>query len=115
MIRIDPASSYLYGSINSSSSLFKIVHLQWLSLADDDFDESEIPSGIINLSRLWLLNFSFSGFSGQVPFEILELSSLVSLDLSANPLSLQKPGLKTLVERLTNLKILDLSYVNIFS
>ncbi|KAK9184424.1 hypothetical protein WN943_024774 [Citrus x changshan-huyou] len=46
-------------------------------------------------------------------FEILELSNLVSLDLSLNDgpggrLELQKPNLANLVEKLSNLEILDL-------
>jgi Leucine-rich repeat (LRR) protein len=54
-----------------------------------------------------------SGFSGQIPTEILELSELVSLDIGLNPLKLQKPSLQYLVEALTNLKVLHLSGVNI--
>ncbi|KAJ6865417.1 hypothetical protein NC651_035858 [Populus alba x Populus x berolinensis] len=54
-----------------------------------------------------------SGFSGQIPAEILELSKLVSLDLGWNTLKLQKPGLQHLVEALTNLEELHLSRVEI--
>ena len=56
-----------------------------------------------------------SAFSGQIPPEIFELSNLVSLDLSFNPLKLQKPGLKTVVENYTSLKHLYLSSVNLSS
>ncbi|KAM4108735.1 hypothetical protein ACB094_03G067700 [Castanea mollissima] len=54
-------------------------------------------------------------FSSQIPPEIFELSNLVYLDLSFNPLKLQKPGLKSLVENLTSLKLLYLGMVNISS
>ncbi|TXG55559.1 hypothetical protein EZV62_020815 [Acer yangbiense] len=129
VIKLDLSSSYLYGSINSSSTLFHLVHLQWLSLAYNNFTDSKIPSGIMNLSRLSHLNLSHSYFSGQIPPEMLELSNLESLDLSGfwsfdllryelqlqQPgygLQLQQPNLKSLVEKLTNLKVLDLSSVN---
>ena len=116
VIGLDLSSSYLYGSINSSSSLFHLVHLQELNLAHNNFKDSQIPPSIRYLSNLTHLNLSYSSFSGQVPPEILELSKLVFLDLSFNPLTkLQKPGLKSLVENLTNLKLLNLSEVIISS
>jgi len=113
VIDLDLSSSCLYGSIDSNSSLFHLVQLRRLNLADNDFNNSEIPSEIRNLSRLFDLNLSTSSFSGQIPAEILELSKLVSLDLGVNFLNLQKPGLQDLVEALTNLEVLHLSGVNI--
>ncbi|XP_059596908.1 receptor like protein 27 [Vitis vinifera] len=110
VIGLHLASSCLYGSINSSSTLFSLVHLQRLDLSDNDFNYSEIPFGVGQLSRLRSLDLSFSGFSGQIPSELLALSKLVFLDLSANPkLQLQKPGLRNLVQNLTHLKKLHLS------
>ncbi|XP_061955006.1 receptor-like protein 7 [Populus nigra] len=113
VIGLDLSSSCLYGSIDSNSSLFHLVWLRRLDLADNDFNNSKIPSEIRNLSRLFDLNLSMSGFSGQIPAEILELSKLVFLDLGANPLKLQKPGLQHLVEVLTKLEVLHLSGVSI--
>ncbi|KAM3753061.1 hypothetical protein ACB098_03G065400 [Castanea mollissima] len=115
VIGLDLSSSQLYGSFNSSSSLFHLVYLQKLNLADNDFNYSQIPPSIRYLSNLTYLNLSFSAFSGQIPPEIFELSNLVSLDLSLNQLKLQKPGLKSLVENLTSLKHLDLGMVNLSS
>ncbi|KAL0005486.1 hypothetical protein SO802_013047 [Lithocarpus litseifolius] len=115
VIGLDLSSSYLYGSINSSSSLFRLVHLQKLNLADNDFNYSQISPSIRYLSNLTYLNLSMSLSSSQIPPEIFELSNLVSLDLSFNPLKLQKPGLKSLVENLTSLKLLYLGMVNISS
>ena len=113
VIGLDLSSSYLYGSINSSSSLFHLVHLQKLNLADNDFNYSQIPPSIRYLSNLTYLDLSMSYFSGQIPPEIFELSKLVYLDLSFNPLKLQKPSLKSLVENLTGLERLYLSEVDI--
>ncbi|XP_028116808.1 receptor-like protein 7 [Camellia sinensis] len=121
VIGLDLSSSFLHGSINSSSSLFSLVHLQRLNLADNDFDYSRIPSEIGHLSGLTSLNFSFSVLSGQIPLEISKLSKLVSIDLSFNVdssysgLKLEKPGLRSLLQNLTSLKVLRLSDVSISS
>ncbi|XVF81446.1 hypothetical protein PTKIN_Ptkin15bG0155800 [Pterospermum kingtungense] len=112
---LDLSSSFLYGSIDSSSSLFHLVHLRRLNLSDNNFNGSEIPFGIANLSRLSHLDLSSSSFSGQIPSQVLELSQLVILHLSWNELELRSPGPRNLVEKLTNLKELHLSGVNISS
>ncbi|XP_058202185.1 receptor-like protein 7 [Rhododendron vialii] len=123
VIGLDLSSSFLYGSIDSNSSLFTLVHLRSLNLADNKFNFSKIPSRIGHLSRLTSLNLSNSGFFGQIPSEISSLSKLVILDLSTKIIDwyseslfkLGKPSLKDLVQNLTNLKVLDLSMVNISS
>ncbi|XP_058202562.1 receptor-like protein Cf-9 [Rhododendron vialii] len=122
VIGLDLSSSFLYGSINSNSSLFALVHLRSLNLADNRFNFSEIPSRIGNLSGLTSLNLSNSEFFGQIPSEISSLSKLVILDLSLKMdwyseslLKLEKPSLRDLVQNLTYLKVLDLSMVNISS
>ncbi|KAH1129168.1 hypothetical protein J1N35_000546 [Gossypium stocksii] len=108
-------SSFLYGYINFNNSLFQLHHLRRLNLTDNYFNRSEIPSAIGNLTRLSRLDLSWSGFTGQIPYEILQLSNLVILDLSRNPLELRNPSLKNLSERLVNLKHLDLHKVNVSS
>nr|TKS15223.1 hypothetical protein D5086_0000035970 [Populus alba] len=92
VIGLDLSSSCLYGSIDSNSSLFHLVQLRRLNLADNDFNNSEIPSEIGNLSRLFDLDLSMSGFSGQIPAEILEfpmgifqLPNLRFLSIRYNP------------------------------
>ena len=116
VIGLHLASSCLYGSINSSNTLFSLVHLSTLDLSDNDFNYSEVPHKVGQLSRLRSLNLSGSKFSGQIPSELLALSKLVFLDLSRNPmLELQKPGLRNLVQNLTHLKTLHLNLVNISS
>ncbi|CAL5391030.1 unnamed protein product [Camellia sinensis] len=122
VIGLDLSSSFLHGSINSSSSLFSLVHLQRLNLANNDFDYSHIPTEISHLSELISLNLSSSVFSGQIPLEISKLSKLVSIDLSYNEdssfsglLKLEKLGLRSPLQNLTNLKVLLLNYVSISS
>ncbi|KAG5253459.1 receptor protein [Salix suchowensis] len=113
VIGLDLSSSCLHGSIDSNSTVFHLVHLRRLNLADNNFNNSEIASEIRNLPRLFDLNLSMSHFTGQIPVEILELSKLVSIDLGWNSLKLQKPGLQHLVEALTNLEVLHLIGVDI--
>ncbi|KAL6311444.1 hypothetical protein AAG906_005349 [Vitis piasezkii] len=116
VIGLHLASSCLYGSINSSNTLFSLVHLRRLDLSDNHFNYSEIPFGVGQLLRLRSLNLFDSAFTGQIPSELLALSKLVFLDLSGNPmLQLQKPSLRNLVQNLAHLKKLQLSEVNISS
>ncbi|KAM3683453.1 hypothetical protein ACJW31_12G148600 [Castanea mollissima] len=133
VIGLELIDSCLYGSINSSSSLFQLVHLQLLDLSYNNFNFSQIPSSIGNLSKLQDLRLSNSFFAGQIPSEISQLSKLSSLDLSCNShpsscsffgllssdpsskrlLELKRPHFESLVQNLTNLEALFLSLVNI--
>lgn len=123
MISVDVSNSCLFGSINSNSTLFSLLYLQRLNLADNNFNFSQIPSAIGQFSDLTYLNLSASYFYGQVPFEISNLIKLTTLVLSLNYnpstqdkfLQLKNPNLKTLLQNLTRLEILSLSYVNISS
>ncbi|KAL6209772.1 hypothetical protein ACLB2K_020711 [Fragaria x ananassa] len=118
VISLDLSSSYLSGSLDSNSTLFHLVHLQRLNLADNDFNQSQIPTTIRNLPMLHYLDLSGSFFSGQIPSEISQLSKLSSLDLSSNTdstgersLMLNQYNLKRLVQNLTSLEKLHLSSV----
>ncbi|GAY64401.1 hypothetical protein CUMW_233260, partial [Citrus unshiu] len=42
-INLELSSSCLQGSINSNSSVFNLVHLEWLNLAFNNFSGFEIP------------------------------------------------------------------------
>ncbi|KAF3443263.1 hypothetical protein FNV43_RR12945 [Rhamnella rubrinervis] len=119
VIGLNLSSSCLYGSINSTSSLFHLVHLQKLDLSINDFNYSEIPPAIANLSRLTYLKLSNSSFSGQIPSELSQLSNLSILDLSYNVdlfsggklIELTNPNLRSLVHNLTSLEQLYLDDV----
>ncbi|XP_043805246.1 receptor-like protein 7 [Manihot esculenta] len=123
VVSLELNESCIYGSNNSNNTLFRLVHLQRLNLGSNDFIHSQIPSEIGQLSRLTHLDLSFSSFSGEIPVEISNLSSLVSLDLSRNLdfisydglLKLRKTSFRGLVQNMTNLKELDLEYVDISS
>ncbi|XP_062153633.1 receptor-like protein 34 [Alnus glutinosa] len=81
VIDLDLSGSCLYGSFNSNSSVFRLFQLQRLNLAYNDFNDSQIPSAVGNLSMLTYLNLSYSVFSGQIPESLANLSSLTTLDL----------------------------------
>ncbi|KAM1016141.1 hypothetical protein ACFX13_046615 [Malus domestica] len=117
VIGLELKSSCLYGSINSNSTIFRLVHLQMLDLSDNNFNSSEIPSRLgHDLSSLSYLNLSLSAFSGQIPSEISKLSKLSTLDLSQNNgLELGKSNMRILVQNLTSIKQLHLSDVGIYS
>ncbi|KAJ8443482.1 hypothetical protein Cgig2_016965 [Carnegiea gigantea] len=111
---LDLSSSCLYGTFPSNSTLFKLTHLQHLTLGDNHFNQSTIPSELGLLSKLVSLNLSDSAFSGQIPLAISNLRMLSVLDLSSEP-RLKDPSLEKLVQNLTHLKELYLDQVDIFS
>ncbi|XP_030510462.1 receptor-like protein 53 [Cannabis sativa] len=123
VITLDLSNSYLYGSLDSNSTLFNLVHLQSLNLGNNHFNYSHIPNAINRLSMLTNLDLSGSVFSGQIPSEVSELSKLLQLSLCANidPISqenllkLKKPNFESLILNLTSLEELCLSYVSISS
>ncbi|CAG7860740.1 unnamed protein product [Brassica rapa] len=122
VIGLDLSCSCLYGRLEPNSSLFRLKHLTSLNLAFNNFTFSPIPDKFNNLILLETLNLSGSSLKGHIPKEILQLTSLVSLDLSPyySPslmLSIENPPLflRLLARNLRNLRALDLSYVNISS
>ncbi|XP_021800931.1 receptor-like protein 12 [Prunus avium] len=127
VISLNLSSSYLYGSFDSNSSLFSLVHLQRLILSHNNFNHSQIPSSIRNFPSLTHLDLSWSFFSGQVPSEVSYLSKLTYLNLCCNVLENGAPGhpdqllklqpsdMRSLVQNLTSLETLYLSYINISS
>ncbi|KAF5809176.1 putative leucine-rich repeat domain superfamily [Helianthus annuus] len=118
VIGLDLSSSFLYGPIDSNNSLFSLVHLRTLNLADNHFRFSQIPSGIGRLSQLANLNLSYSAFNGEVPKQISQLGNLVSLDLTRNwdGLKLHSSDFQVLVQKSSKtLRELHLSEVKIDS
>ncbi|KAK3410981.1 hypothetical protein EUGRSUZ_J03004 [Eucalyptus grandis] len=111
---LDLVESCLSGSINSNASLFRLTHLQSLNLACNNFTHSQIPSAIGDLVELTSLNLYLSYFGGQIPLQLLNLTNLSSLNLSWNfELELTNHDMDTMVQRLTKLEHLDLSWLNV--
>ncbi|KAM4121116.1 hypothetical protein ACJW30_03G183900 [Castanea mollissima] len=128
VIGLDLSNSWLYGPLDSNSSLFSLRHLRKLNLALNNFSSSSIPSEFGQLVRLKHLNLSRSFLHGRIPLELSGLSNLVSLDLSFNyfmyffggdyhykRLDLRRNDLEALVLNMTYLRELHLGYVNISS
>ncbi|XP_006448691.2 receptor-like protein Cf-9 homolog [Citrus clementina] len=113
VISLDLSCSGLYGSIPSNTSLFDLVHLQKLNLANNDFNLSLISSGFSRFLNLTHLNLSYSNFEDSIPYEISRLSKLVSLDLSTyTTLRLENPVMEALVQNVTKLQLLFLDSVD---
>ncbi|KAK2980983.1 hypothetical protein RJ640_023309 [Escallonia rubra] len=114
---LDLSCSQLQGIIHSNSIVFQLSRLQRLNLAHNDFSLSGVPRQIGRFAGLTHLNLSYSNFSGLIPPEISRLPNLVSLDLSSNDQSfkLEPNSFKTLLQNLTRLSEVSLSFVNINS
>ncbi|XP_010462193.2 PREDICTED: receptor-like protein 12 [Camelina sativa] len=115
VIGIDLSSSNLHGPLKSKSILFRMRHLRDLNLAYNNFTGSPIPAEFDKLMELKRLSLSQSSLSGQIPINLLQLTKLVSLDLSFSSLSIDGTFLYLLAQNLRNLRELDMSDVNISS
>ncbi|CAN1266481.1 Receptor-like protein 12 [Linum perenne] len=113
VVGLDLSSSFIVGGINGSSSIFRLRHLQNLSLADNNLypSYSPFPYGFSNLSSLTHLNLSMAGFQGPIPeYDISTLGMLVSLDLSNFDSSVD---MEKLVKNLTRLRVLYLDVIDL--
>jgi Leucine-rich repeat (LRR) protein len=116
VVGLDLTNESISGVLDNSSSLFGLQHLQSLSLAYNNINNSYIPSEFDKLANLRYLNLSDAGFEGQVPFAISHLTRLVTLDLSNShfsKLKLEIPNLNILIQNLSELTELHLDNVNI--
>nr|VDD14448.1 unnamed protein product [Brassica rapa] len=99
-------SACLSGKLKSNSSLFRLYHLRYLVLRQNNFTSATLPSEFGNLNRLEFLSLSSNGFVGQVPSSFNNLSLLSVLYLSQNELT----GSIPLVQNLKKLSFLNLNY-----
>ncbi|KAG8377012.1 hypothetical protein BUALT_Bualt09G0123900 [Buddleja alternifolia] len=112
---LDLSSESISGGINEA--LFRLVFLRSLNLAQNSFNSVvQFLSGFGNLTYLSYLNLSNSGFSGQISFDLSNLTRLVVLDLSSpySPsLSIENSDIGRLIHSFTSLRELYLNGVNI--
>ncbi|KAK7833867.1 receptor-like protein 7 [Quercus suber] len=119
VVDLDLFNESITGGLDNSSPLFSLHYLQTLNLSYNKMNSSQIPSQFGNLTNLFYLNLSSSGFAGQIPSEVSNLKRLVTLDLSASfllgysMLEIKKPNLATLVKNFGELKELYLDGVKI--
>lgn len=92
-----------------SPSLLELKYLNFLDLSVNEFERSEIPRFIGSLKRLEYLNLSSSFFSGVIPIQFQNLTSLRILDLGYNNLIVK--DLRWL-SHLSSLEFLSLSGSN---
>ncbi|KAF8109045.1 hypothetical protein N665_0103s0001 [Sinapis alba] len=114
----------LSGSLKPNSSLFRLQHLRYLDLNQNNFMSSSLPSEFGNLNRLELLSLYGNSFIGQVPSSFNSLNLLSSLNLPANKFTALvaenqfsgtlNPNNTSLFE-LQHLSYLDLGYNNFSS
>ncbi|XP_006306085.2 receptor like protein 42 [Capsella rubella] len=102
---LDLRGACLTGPLKANSSLFRFHHLRYLDLSYNYFYPSLFPSEFGRLTSLRFLNLKSSGFVGNVPSLINNLSHLTHLDLSFNKFNSSFP----LLYNLTKLSSLDLS------
>ncbi|KAL2500232.1 receptor like protein 6 [Forsythia ovata] len=116
VISLELDNESIYAGLENSTSLFSLQYLERLNLAFNNFNNIQIPSRLYNFTKLTHLNLSETGFVGQIPVELSSMRRLVSLDLSNmytgnQPLKLENPDLKRLVQNLTKLRELNLDGV----
>ncbi|XP_058090162.1 receptor protein-tyrosine kinase CEPR2 [Magnolia sinica] len=89
----------------------KLSRLTSLSLAENEFDEGEIPESLGNLKNLTLIYMAGCNFRGEIPSSIFELNALETLDFSKNKLSGSFPKAISNLRSLTKIEL----YANNFT
>ncbi|KAI3971905.1 hypothetical protein MKW92_021634 [Papaver armeniacum] len=107
----NPPETALQGKL--SPLFFDITHLQYLDLAFNNFQESQIPIQFSNLTKLTHLDLSNSNFSGSTLTQFTNLSSLKYLDLSCGVVDCIQLSSTKWLSGLVNLQVLRLSGINL--
>ncbi|KAG9134396.1 hypothetical protein Leryth_023790 [Lithospermum erythrorhizon] len=104
-------SKYLSGKINVSS-LHDLEFLDYLDLSSNYFGHAGIDASFGSLKNLKYLNLSLSAFSGEIPPQLGNISSLMYLDLFDLSSELKATSLQWLTG-LTSLVFLNLGGANL--
>ncbi|KAL3635744.1 hypothetical protein CASFOL_020291 [Castilleja foliolosa] len=113
----DPSLLNTLRSEMVDSSVMELKYLRYLDLSLNDFQGSSIPASLGSMKHLQHLNLSNANFSGIVPHQLSNLSSLRTLGLGSSIFyklynSLIVNDLKWAIN-FSSLEYLDMSYVNL--
>uniref|UniRef100_M1BW15 Hcr9-OR2A n=1 Tax=Solanum tuberosum TaxID=4113 RepID=M1BW15_SOLTU len=117
VIELNLPFSKLQGRFHSNSSLFQLSNLKRLDLSYNNFSGSYISPKFGELSSLMHLDLLDFSFTGLIPEEISRLSKLQVLRINSDLYGLRfgPHNFELLLKNLTQLRVLDLSYVDISS
>ncbi|KAG5628824.1 hypothetical protein H5410_000541 [Solanum commersonii] len=116
VIELNLTCSKLQGKFHSNSSLFQLSNLKRLDLAYNDFSGSLISPKFGEFSSLTHLNLLLTSFTGLIPAEITHLSKLRVLRIRSDyGVRFGPNNFELLLKNLTQLRELDLNFVNISS
>ncbi|XP_073006808.1 receptor-like protein EIX2 [Typha latifolia] len=111
-LQVDPDEfSWTSMSSDISPSLLALERLNYLDLSFNNFGGHQIPKFMGSFKNLKYLNLSNANFGGSVPPQLGNLTKLLHLDVGGN--FLQSVDLVAWLPRLSSLKHLDMSHVNL--
>ncbi|CAN6830085.1 unnamed protein product [Brassica oleracea] len=102
VVELNLWGSSLNGSLRSNSSLFRLQHLQSLSLSPNNL-AGILPDSIGNFKYLKVLKLYGCSFFGNIPSSLGNLSYLTHLDLDGNDFTGELPESLSNLHQLTNL------------
>ncbi|KAJ9540185.1 hypothetical protein OSB04_026691 [Centaurea solstitialis] len=95
--------------ITPSLNMVNHSALSVLDLSDNNFSTISIPSWISSLPSLVSLNLANCGFNGPIPDALMNMNSLITLDLSENQLTGFQTIRKSSLGNICNLREINLS------
>ncbi|KAL8240936.1 hypothetical protein R6Q59_014291 [Mikania micrantha] len=96
--------------ITPNLTMVNLSSLSILDLSYNNFSTNLIPRWITGLHSLASLNLAYCDFKGSVPAGLMNMISLIALDLSNNQLTSIEDKLNSSTESICNLKDINLSW-----